>query len=286
MVWASAAGVLFGLFQAFNRGVNQRIDAFRGTYRLLMVATPFLIIAAVTRDLGVLENASAVSWLAFALAGIVHFFGGWTLLGLSQQKIGAARTGAALAATPLIGALLAAAVLDERIGLTGYVGIAIVAVGVALLAISRGNDGSRRGQVPWLALGAALCWGISPLFIRWGLLGLPDPIIGVTVGVAAGAGIYAVVLSIGLLPTSPDTAPGVTRWILVASMLAAAALTAQWISFDLLDIGVAITLMQLAAPVVLVAAPIVIGGRLERITPMVIAGTVAVVGGSVLVTLT
>lgn len=286
MVWAAAAGVLFGLFQAFNRRANQHIDAFRGTYRLLLVAAVCLALALPTRDLSLLRDAGPSSWVAFALAGTVHFFGGWTLLGLSQQQIGAARTGAALSATPLIGALLAAIVLGERIGTAGFVGVGIVTLGVALLATSRGFEGERRRQVPWLALGAALCWGTSPLFIRWGLVGLPEPIIGVTIGVTAAAVVYAVVLALGALPISQTDARPANRWIVVAGILVAAALTAQWISFDLIDIGIAITLMQLAAPVVLIAAPFVVGGRMERITGQVVAGMIAVVGGSILVTLT
>lgn len=284
MIWAAAAGVLFGLFQAANRGVNQRVDAYSGTFRVLLSATALLVLATFTRDLSAASEAEMASWLAFAAAGILHFFVGWTLLALSQQRIGAARTGAALAATPVVGALLAALTLGERIGVVGYAAVALVSIGVALLATRHQESGARFSQVPWLALGAAACWGTSPIFIRWGLEGLPDPIVGVTVGVTAASLLYAGTLGLGLLPTK-KAAKGVASWTFIAAVFVAAALAAQWISFEQIDVGVAIALMQLAAPVVVITAPFVIGGESERITGRLVAGMVAILSGSVMATL-
>lgn len=202
-------------------------------------------------------------------------------MALSQQTIGAARTGAALAATPVIGAILAALLLGERIGAVGSLAVAMVAGGVALLATRHRDGTTRLGQIPWLALIAAACWGTSPIFIRLGLEGLPDPVIGVTVGVAAAVLFYALTLGIGLLPASDSAPKDITGWILSAAVLVASALAAQWISFELVEIGIAIALIQLAAPVVVIAAPLVIGGEAERVTSRLVVAMMLIVGGSV-----
>ena len=139
--WALFAGVSFGIFQAVNRRANQLIDPYRATFALLLVAVVGLgIFSAVTADLSLLSSAPVVSFLAFGAAGVVHFFFGWTFLSLSQQRIGAANTGVVTAATPLIGSLLAALVLDEALGPIALAAIALVSAGVILIA-RRASDG-------------------------------------------------------------------------------------------------------------------------------------------------
>lgn len=286
VVMALVAGVGFGLFQAVNRRANQLIDAYRGTFLLLVVAFVVLAITATTtQDVGAFGTAPLWVFVAFALAGIVHFFFGWTFLGLSQQKIGAARTGVAIAATPLIGSITAAVVLDEPLPPATLIGVLAVVGGVALIATRAGVDGSRKLEIPWFALGSAVSWGTSPLFIRWGLSGLSIPLLGVTVGVAMAAALYALVLVLGIPDVGGSAPRAAMPWIGIAGLIVAVAIAAQWIAFDLIEISVAITLMQVATPVVVFTAPLIIGTAMERITWRLVAGMIFVVGGSILVVL-
>jgi drug/metabolite transporter (DMT)-like permease len=287
VVAALVAGVGFGVFQAVNRRANQLIDAYRGTFRLLLGAVAMLaLVALATQDLDPVGDAPWWAFVAFACAGVVHFFFGWTFLGLSQQRIGASRTGVAIAATPLIGSVMAALVLDEPLPALTLAGVLAVVLGVALIATRAGTAGRSRTEVPWFALGSALSWGSSPLFIRWGLSGLPVPLVGVTVGLAAAAALYAVVLRLGWPATGGSAPSSATRWIALGAVLVGVAISSQWIAFDLIEISIAITLMQVSTPVVVFAAPFVVGTEMERITLRLVAGMVAVVGGSVLVVLT
>src|SRR5690606_39484274 len=128
--------------------------------------------ALAPRDLSVLTSATPSASAYSAGAGIVHFFVGWTCLGLSQQQVGAATTGAVLASTPLVGSVLAALTLGEPLTPLMAAGILMAAGGVALLSLRRSSGVER--TFPWFAVGAALSWGSSPLLIRWGLEGLPD----------------------------------------------------------------------------------------------------------------
>lgn len=284
---ALIAGVGFGVFQAVNRRANQLIDAYRGTFGLLLVAAVVLAVATtLTQDLDAVASAPASSFAAFAAAGVIHFFFGWTFLGLSQQRIGASRTGVAIAATPLIGSVLAALALDEPLSALTVVGVSAVVVGVALIATRSPGQATWRAGMPWFALGAALSWGSSPLFIRWGLSGLPIPLFGVTVGLAAAAVLYAGVLRLRLPAVGGSAPRAAVPWVGLGAVIVGVAITSQWVAFDLIEISVAITLMQVSTPVVVLVAPLIVGSEMERITWRLVAGMIAVVGGSALVVLT
>ena len=282
--WALFAGVSFGVFQAVNRRANQLIDPYRTTFALLLVAVAGLgILSVATQDLSLISSAPVFAFIAFGAAGVIHFFFGWTFLSLSQQRIGAANTGVVTAATPLIGSLLAALVLDEALGAVALVAIALVSAGVILIA-RRTSDGSgRRLTYPWFALATSLSWGSSPLLIRWGLEGLSSPVIGVTIGLTAAAALYAVVLASGRAPTTSGTPPEVRRWILIGGILVAAAIAAQWTALDLVEVNVVVTLQQVATPVVVLVVPFIVGTAIERWTWQLILGMVAVIAGSTLV---
>ena len=289
IAFAVTAGVGFGLFQAVNRRANQGIDAYRSTFGLLVIGTIALaIVASITQDVSELWSAPITSLLFFAGAGIVHFYFGWTFLTLSQQQVGAARTGAAAAATPLVASLLAGIVLGEGATLATAAGVVLVVIGVAVLSM-RGMQltADAKRIIPWFGLGAALSWGTSPLFIRWGLEGLDSPLLGVTVGMAAAALSYGVSLTVtgrwggdGIIPRSN------LAWLMLAGLLVAVAIASQWASYDLIAIAIATTLMQLSAPVVIIAAPFIVGREMEPITPPLVIGAGLVMAGSILVMLT
>ncbi len=281
---ALAAGVGFGLFQAVNRRANSGLDAYRATFGLLAIGTVGMtLISLITQDLAAISLAPISALGFFAAAGIVHFFFGWTLLSLSQQKVGASETGATVAATPLIATVLAALVLDEALTLVISLGVLLAVAGLATLSLRRKPTATHDGfHVPWFGIGAAASWGTSPLFIRWGLEGLPYPLLGVNIGLAAAMLAYAVALTVTGRWSGGAIARSHLGWITLAGVLVAMAILAQWTSYDLIAIAVAVTLMQVSAPVVIVAAPLVVGTDLERATPALLTGTALIMSGSIL----
>ncbi|MFQ5967601.1 MAG: DMT family transporter [Acidimicrobiia bacterium] len=283
MVWAAAAGLLFGVFQAFNRRANQLVDAYRGAFALILISAISVgIVAALTQDLSLLSEAPATSFLFFLGAGAFQFFVAWTFLGLSQQRIGASSTGVVIAAAPIGATILAALVLSEPLPALTVLGVLLAAAGVALISLGQGNSSLSFGAVPWFALGCVLCWSISPLLIRLGLEELPSPLIGVTVGLIGAATLYGVFLALGGGP-SGKPAESALPWLLLAGVVVAGAITSQWTSFDLIEISVAVTLLQLAVPTVVLLAPLVVRTEAERITPALVGGMGAVLAGSILV---
>jgi drug/metabolite transporter (DMT)-like permease len=283
VVLGAMAGVGFGLFQAVNRQVNAAIDVYRATVGLLAVGTAMMVVVSVlTDDVGALVRAPPRAVGAFAVAGVVHFLLGWTFLGLSQQRLGAARTGAILGANPLLGALAAAVVLDEGLDALTLGALLIVVVGVVLVARSRreihgGPPPSAAGI--GFALATATCWAVSPLLIRAGLDGL-SPVLGVTVGLAVTTVAYAMVLAVVGPNDREPLSPATRRMLGLAGVLVGLAIWSQWTALRLTRVAVVLALMQLSAPVVVIAAPVLSGDPMERGGPLLWLGLVLVVTGA------
>ena len=112
---------------------------------------------------------------------------------------------------------------------------------------------------------------------------MSSPVIGVTIGLTAAAALYAVVLASGRAPTTSGVPRSVHRWILIGGVLVAAAIAAQWTALDLVEVNVVVTLQQVATPVVVLVAPVIVGTAVERWTWRLILGMVAVIAGSTMV---
>ena len=136
---AAAAGLGFGVFQTLNRrAVGGMADAYLATFLQLLVALGVLLAASVaTEDLGLLREATTASLVWFSAAGLVHFFVGWTLLNMSQMRIGAARTSPLLSTNPVFGAAIAAVWLSELPGLLPWIGIVLVLAGAFVVSLER-----------------------------------------------------------------------------------------------------------------------------------------------------
>ena len=132
-------------------------------------------------------------------------------------------------------------------------------------------------------LGAALCWSISPIFIRNGLEGLASPLLGVTVGMAACVVAYGLAL---LMKRGQSRGTPIPRdalfFQLVAGVLVGLSTWARWIALDLAPVGVVLALGRLSVPVVILLAPLLVGQHLERVTARIWLGAALIVGGSLL----
>ncbi|HEX8132801.1 MAG TPA: DMT family transporter, partial [Actinomycetes bacterium] len=184
VAWAAVAGIGFGLFQSVNRAALRGMDAIASTFLQLLVSAVVLVAASLaTGDPGRLLAAPAAALLSFAAAGLVHFSVGWTLLNLSQQRLGAARTSPLLASTPRFGVVVAALTLHELPSAPELAGVALIVGGVYAVELDRCGRRRRPGRVPgaparapadpadpppprpaaaWTAslfgLGTAVCW--------------------------------------------------------------------------------------------------------------------------------
>ena len=284
-LWALVAAIGFAFLQASNRKANQLVDAYRTAYGLL-VAVEIVLLARILAigDLDLLLSAPLSAVLIFGVTTLFHFVGGWTLLALSQQQIGVARTGALVSAAPIIGTLVAAVALDEPLTVTIVAGVLLAVVGVALISLSGGVRGSDEWRRPWLALTVALIWGSTPLLIRLGLERFDQPVAGLTIGLGTSVVVYAVILTI--LGRWRGSVPGTAvRWMMLGGVFGAVAVSAQWVSFDLTTIAIAITIQQLSVLFVIALVPIMFRQPFERMNPRFFGGAILVLMGATIVLL-
>lgn len=135
--WAVVSAFGFGLFQIFNRRAGRRMAVYQATFILLLISAVVLVVASLlTEDLGLLTVAPLSAFVSFSLAGLIHFFLGWTLLTESQNRVGAARTGALVGATPLFATVIGALVLAEYLSALTILGVVLVVAGVYMVSSS------------------------------------------------------------------------------------------------------------------------------------------------------
>ncbi len=290
-VWATVAGVGFGLFQSVNRQAVRGMDAWQSTFLQLSVSCAILLAGALaTEDVGAVRSASAAALGAFLGAGLLHFFVGWTLLNASQKRIGAARTSPLLAATPLFGTVLAAVTLGEVPGSVTVAGMLLIVagvyatVGIGLPAAARGGAVGWRGSL--FGLGTAACWAVSPLLIRKGLQTLPSPVLGVTISMLGATVPHGAVLALrrrrGLgEPLTWDAMP----LKLTAGVLVGLSTWTRWEALARSPVAVVLALGLLSVPTVMLVAPPLAGRHEEPVTPRTWLGGLLVVAGSLVLVL-
>jgi drug/metabolite transporter (DMT)-like permease len=288
---AAAAGLGFGVFQTLNRrAVGGMKDAYLATFLQLLVALAVLVVATLaTEDLELLGEATALSLFYFSLAGVIHFSLGWTLLNMSQMRIGAARTSPLLATTPVFGAAIAILILQEVPSWLVWLGVALVTVGALVVSLERVVEQGRGWGVSWRdalpGVATALAWATSPILIKEGLEGLPSPLLGLTLGMLVAVLVYAVALP--LRPGVEGSALG--SWVsltfkLLAGLMVGLSVWARWAALDYTGIAVVLALGLLSVPVVLLLSPLLMGKHVERVTLQIWLGAgLVVVGGLVLV---
>ncbi|MGH2404312.1 MAG: DMT family transporter [bacterium] len=300
-LWAVLAGVGFGLFQAANRRASRGMDVYLSTFLQLAVAAVVLAgVAVATEDLSLLRTARPQAFLNFALAAFVHFFLGWTFLNASQKRIGAARTSPLTSTVPLFGVVIAALVLREFPGPVALAGIALVVTGVYFVSVENdvtpetdrsdmapGRPAEPAAQVAgWrgavFGLGTAICWAISPVFIRGGLAGLPSPLLGLTVGMVICVLVYGVVVLARRGAPGTHMSTEATLFKLIAGSLVGLSTWARWVALDLAPVGVVLAVALVSVPVTILLSPVAVGRHLERVTPRLWAGASVIIGGSLL----
>ena len=294
-MWALLAGAGFGMFQSLNRRAVQGMDVYLATFLQLFISAVVLVaITLLTVDLHILANLPLMAILNFALAGFFHFFIGWTFLNTSQKLIGASRTSPLIGSTPLFGAGLAALTLGEFPSWLSYIGIFLMIAGVIVISTytnggANGSPSDRKGVIPagWRdslnGLAAALCWAISPIFIRQGLKDLPSPLLGVTIGILASVLAYGVLLYLrrGQRLFSSTTRDALFFKIM-AGVLVGLSTWIRWIALDLTSVASVLALSLVSIPVVIILSPFIVGRQLERITKTLLAGAALIIAGALL----
>jgi drug/metabolite transporter (DMT)-like permease len=285
-VWAALSGLGFGVFQTLNRR-TLGLDVYVSTFIQLSIAGVVLVVASVASgDIGQLDEASSAGIAWFAAAGVLHFFGGWTFLSLSQKRIGAARTSPLVSTAPVFGVVIAAVTLHETPALAALAGILVVMAGVYLVALEKLADTSRPPLRDALfALGSALCWSVSPIFIKHALHGVHSPLLGVTIGMVCALAVYAGALAATGRRLALAAGRVGAAFQLLAGVFVGLSVWSRWYALEDASVGVVLALGLLSVPVVTALSPVVMGRHLERVTARIVIGSALVVAGALLLVL-
>ncbi|MEM7117225.1 MAG: DMT family transporter [Chloroflexota bacterium] len=285
------SGITFGLFQTVNRQAGKQANVYQSTFVLLLVSSLVLGgITAVSQPLSLLQNIPALAVLYFALAALIHFFVGWTLLSISQQRVGAARTSALLGTMPLWATVMGVFFFDEFLSAYVFVGIGLIIVGTYIVSSGKkppANSAVETGlRASLFALGTAVCFASSAIFIRYGLVLLPSPLIGVTIGMIVVTVLYGALL--WFRPFNDQASvklKGKLLWLqILAGVLVAVATWWRWMALDLTSIAVVVSLSRLSVPTVLLLSPFFIGQQWEHVTRRVWIGAGVIIAGALVLT--
>jgi drug/metabolite transporter (DMT)-like permease len=218
--------------------------------------------------------------VSFTIAGAVHFFMGWTLLNVSQHRIGAARTAPLLATVPLWGIAIAAVVYGELPPAAAWIGIVIMVAGALTVSSPTAMAGMQWTDARF-GIATAFLWALSPIFTIEGLDEIDAPVLGVTIGMVSSALAFGALIALG---TERTRARDLPRAGLALKMIAGALVAlATWWRFESLvlsPVGVVLALTLLAVPTVLILAPLLGDRRTERVTLHVWVGAALVIAGS------
>jgi drug/metabolite transporter (DMT)-like permease len=135
-LWAIGAAIAFSLGHvALAKGIPP-LGVIRATTVMLAAAAVLTAASALAIDgPSVLVNAplSAIAW--FASAGLIHY-SSWGFMSASIRRVGPSRMSAITGVTPLFGALLAVAFLNEGVNPMIGAGIALIVAGTYYIAVS------------------------------------------------------------------------------------------------------------------------------------------------------
>jgi drug/metabolite transporter (DMT)-like permease len=166
---AFAIGIVMVRKAAGNAG-----EAFTVTAISIFVGIPLFIVAiSIGGGWSNLQNASIKALLMLAAAGIIHFVIGRLLAYDAFRIIGANRATPITQISPIFTVLLSWLILDENT--TGFIifGAILMMAGVVLITREKSHPLGeeklqRREEVKGmlLSLGAAVCWGVTPVLIK------------------------------------------------------------------------------------------------------------------------
>jgi drug/metabolite transporter (DMT)-like permease len=227
-------GVIYTLLGAATFGLNNatvRRGVLTSTVtQVVATSMPigvvlFLIAAALSGQLGRIDEFSTKSVLLLASAGVVHFVFGRYCGYRAIQAMGANLASPVTQSSLMVTLTLAIIFLHERLDLLKIIGICLMIIGPYLVARRQTrrvraaagkaeSEGAPRKFKPRLAEGyffGVLCcfgWGSSPILVRAALDGTALPLAG---GVISYSAATLAVLLILLFPVARRDASGIAR---------------------------------------------------------------------------
>lgn len=221
--------------------------------------------------------------LYFIAAGFIGPFLGRMLFYTGIGRVGAAIASPLHSTKSLFATLAAVAILGESLTLPMALGILLIIVGAASIS---SEDGGGTIEKKWtkkdllFPIGSSACLGIASLLRKFGLNGLPSPILGVAV-----QNVTVLFLLPGLFLTQRNTTRAIStekRAWFIFGLSGLCLVASQLTLFYALNSGLVLIAVPLSSlnplfVIILVAAFL---QEAERVTGKIVLGTLFIVGGA------
>ncbi len=200
---ALTASALFGMNVHVQNGAKRAgADGLVGALvSVSVMSAMFLVIAPFTISLAWFATGAAG---LFALVGLIFPAAGQGLQIAAVSRVGPALTSSVGAFAPVFAVVPAVLLLDERLGLQGTAGLALMIAGLALAPL--GRKGLPRGWPLWallLPLGAGAARGLGQPALKIGLAEVPSPIFATMVASLVSMAVLALVMLLRRRPVPP-----------------------------------------------------------------------------------
>jgi drug/metabolite transporter (DMT)-like permease len=234
-------------------------------------------------ETGTLTVASAA---AFAATGLIGTLLARQLYYASIERIGASRAEPIKSTQPLFASIIAVVVLGETLSPLHATGILLMILGIALVSVETSGDTVTAHDATLATLllptTAAFLWGIEPIFAKIGIEAGTAVFVGLAIKTLFATGSLAGYLwwrgELSFATTDRTT----IGWYLVAGVANTVFLYGYYTSLELSVVSVTVPIVQ-TSPVFVVALSLVFLQRLEQVSWRLVAATLVVVAGSVVV---
>ncbi len=198
--WGLLSGFTYGCGDVFTRLGVRSGTPFTGAVVTSASMAIFFLIAVFVRGVSPGPLWPAVGW--FFLTGIAATGPGRMIYYFSFRRIGVSRASVLVIITPLVSMLIGVTFLGETPSWLLVVGAFFIVGGVMSVLTDRSTI---RISLPAALLGLlpAFFFALTPVFIRLGMLALPDPILG---GFITSVGALAFILAV------QKPVPSADRW--------------------------------------------------------------------------
>lgn len=144
---------------------------------------------------------------------------------------------------------------------------------------------TRRGTIIGRAfgIGAALAYGVSSVLVRHGVSGLASPLVGAAVALLSGTVGLSILGARGLRANLAENRRGIV-FLLLSGVAAACGIMSSFFALSM-ALVVIVSPLQSTSPLFALLWSHLFLGRLERITPRLVLGSIFVVSGVILITL-
>ncbi len=289
---AIVSSACFGANSVFVRRASPLARARVGVLVTLILGPPmFLAVAAAFGQLGRVTEFTWLSLAALAAAGVVHFVVGRSLNYNAVSLLGASRGSIMANASVLMSVGMAVLLFNEQLTATILVGALLMVLGPILIAQrasgqTRGKPlekkAFRRGMM--LGLAAAVCYGISPLLIKYALRQASLPLAASLVSYTAA---FALLGSTLFHPTMRQELVHSPRkglaWYAAAGIAVNLAQLFRYVALSIAPVSVVAPLLQISTLFTLILS-FSMNRRMEVLDRYTVSGALAVVVGAIILT--